>query len=108
MGQEIVYCDGCRTRLSGQDLDRGGAFRIGHQTFCAPCAPKTPAPAPLRRPPSDRGAARVRPAPPKPAAARPLALWIALALAGGAIIVVVAIASNPGRNAPPKTEQPAP
>lgn len=88
MGQEIVYCDGCRSRVSGQNV-----FRAGHQTFCADCAPKTPAPAP-RRPPSDRGARRVPPAPPP---SRPLALWITLALIALAIIVIIAVASRPSR-----------
>jgi len=90
MGQEIVYCDGCRERLTGQD-----AFRVGLQTFCASCTPRAPAP---RRPPSERGAARVRPLAPK--AAAPLALWIALALGALALVVLVAVASSPGRGAP--------
>ena len=95
MGQRIVYCDGCRTRLSGQDE----AFRVGLQTFCAPCAPQTPAP---RRPPSDRGAQRARPAPPP--RSRPLALWIALALAAVGLVALVAVASRPGR--PPPAARP--
>jgi hypothetical protein len=108
MGQEIVYCDDCRTRLTGQDFEKGGALRVGHRTFCAPCAPsgsKTP-PAPTR-PPSNSSAPRVRPLPTsrKP---RPLALWIALALAALALIVLVVVASHPARNAAPRTEHPAP
>ena len=106
MGQEIVYCDDCRSRLTGQDFEKGGALRVGHRTFCSPCAPKTPA-APLR-PPSNSGAPRVRPVPAPRRTSRPLALWISLALAALALIVLVAVASNPGRNAPPRAEQAAP
>ncbi|HEX7901527.1 MAG TPA: hypothetical protein VF950_27455 [Planctomycetota bacterium] len=95
MGQRIVYCDGCRTRLSGRD----DAFRVGHQNFCAACAP----PALPKRPPSDRAAQRVRPAP--PAKPRPLALWIGLALAAVALVALVAVASKPARSAPPPAER---
>ena len=99
MGQRIVYCDGCRTRLSGQD----DAFRVGFQTFCAPCSPRTPAALP-KRPPSDRGAPRARPAP--LAKSPPLALWIGLALAAVALVALVAVASRPGRPAPSRTDAP--
>ena len=105
MGQEIVYCDDCRSRLTGQDFEKNGALRLGHQTFCAPCAPKSAAPA--RRPPSNSGTPRPTRVPPKPAP-RPVALWIGLALAALALIVLVVVASKPARNAPPRVEQPAP
>lgn len=40
MGQEIVYCHGCQSRLIGADFDRGKAFRVEHKSLCADCAKK--------------------------------------------------------------------
>ncbi len=39
MGQEIVYCFKCLTRLSGADFERGTAVRHGHRIACKECAP---------------------------------------------------------------------
>src|SRR5436190_6034822 len=40
MGQEIVYCFKCQTRIVGGDLEKGLAFQIGNNTSCAACAIK--------------------------------------------------------------------
>jgi len=37
MGQEIVYCYKCQTRLLGSDFDKGQAFRVGAQVSCTEC-----------------------------------------------------------------------
>ncbi len=37
MGQEVVYCHRCLTRLLGGDFDTGKAFRTGDQISCAAC-----------------------------------------------------------------------
>ncbi len=38
MGQEILYCSNCQTRLLGSDFEKGKAFRIGDRAACASCA----------------------------------------------------------------------
>lgn len=38
MGQEILYCSKCQTRLLGSEFEKGKAFRIGDKAACAPCA----------------------------------------------------------------------
>jgi hypothetical protein len=40
MGQEIVYCNSCQTRLLGSDFEKGRAFRVEHQYLCLACAQK--------------------------------------------------------------------
>jgi hypothetical protein len=57
MGQEIVYCFKCLTRLTGQDLDRGKGRRFGNRVACAACLPEllasaTPEEIEAERPPS--------------------------------------------------------
>lgn len=37
MGQEIVYCSRCQSRLNGADFDRGTAVRISNYIYCATC-----------------------------------------------------------------------
>lgn len=39
MGQEIIYCGTCGTRITSTDLEKGKAFRIEDMNFCASCAP---------------------------------------------------------------------
>jgi hypothetical protein len=39
MGQEIVYCSKCQTRLRGSDFESRKAYRIGPAVCCAKCAP---------------------------------------------------------------------
>ncbi len=38
MGQEIVYCAKCASRILSSDFDKGRAFRIGNRTLCKDCA----------------------------------------------------------------------
>lgn len=38
MGQEIVYCFRCQTRLLGSDFDKGVAFKLGGKVACLACA----------------------------------------------------------------------
>ncbi|HYE98250.1 MAG TPA: hypothetical protein VEJ18_05030, partial [Planctomycetota bacterium] len=40
MGQEIVYCHECQSRLVGSEFEKGKAFRIQNQNYCLPCAQK--------------------------------------------------------------------
>jgi len=37
MGQEIVYCSRCQSRLNGADFDRGAAVRISNYIYCTGC-----------------------------------------------------------------------
>src|SRR6185436_1295723 len=37
MGQEILYCFKCQTRLLGSDFDKGLAFRVDSQAACPNC-----------------------------------------------------------------------
>jgi hypothetical protein len=37
MGQEILYCFKCQTRLLGSDFERGKAFRVDAQAACPQC-----------------------------------------------------------------------
>src|SRR6185503_15204793 len=37
MGQEILYCFKCQTRLLGSDFDKGRAFRVNAQAACPVC-----------------------------------------------------------------------
>ncbi|HXG61665.1 MAG TPA: hypothetical protein VNO22_09830, partial [Planctomycetota bacterium] len=60
MGQEIVYCFKCQTRLVGSDFEKGRAFRTGARIACASCAREILTPEEIER-------ARSRAAPPRPA-----------------------------------------
>ncbi|MBV8879990.1 MAG: hypothetical protein JO332_08510 [Planctomycetaceae bacterium] len=37
MGQEIVYCSRCQTRLNGSDFNSGAAVRISNYIYCTGC-----------------------------------------------------------------------
>ncbi|MBI3857601.1 MAG: hypothetical protein HY293_18120 [Planctomycetes bacterium] len=37
MGQEILYCFKCQTRLMGSDFEKGKAFRVDSQAACPDC-----------------------------------------------------------------------
>src|SRR5262245_10730893 len=39
MGQEIVYCYKCLTRLTGGEFEKGKAFRFGLKVSCKECLP---------------------------------------------------------------------
>ena len=38
MGQEIVYCHKCQTRLLGSDFEKGKAFKVGGKAYCGACS----------------------------------------------------------------------
>src|SRR5262245_10828304 len=38
MGQEILYCYKCQTRLLGSEFEKGKAFKVGDKATCAECA----------------------------------------------------------------------
>lgn len=38
MGQAIVYCFRCCTRLLGADFRKGKAYEVGHHPSCSSCA----------------------------------------------------------------------
>jgi len=40
MGMQFFYCQGCGTRVTGEDLERGGAQRTSTRVRCAECARK--------------------------------------------------------------------
>ncbi len=40
MGTEIVYCSSCQIRILGSEFQKGSAFRIEGQAYCAKCAPE--------------------------------------------------------------------
>lgn len=40
VGNEILYCAGCQTRLLASEFDKHKAFKIDSQAWCAPCAKK--------------------------------------------------------------------
>src|SRR5436190_1282299 len=37
MGQEILYCYKCQTRLLGSEFEKGKAFKVGGQASCPTC-----------------------------------------------------------------------
>ena len=37
MGQEILYCYKCQTRLLGSEFEKGKAFKVGGKASCAKC-----------------------------------------------------------------------
>src|SRR5204863_7022464 len=37
MGQEILYCYKCQTRLLGSEFEKGKAFKVGGQASCKDC-----------------------------------------------------------------------
>ncbi len=54
MGQEILYCFKCLTRLTSTDIDRGKGRRFGYRVACEKCLPDLLA----SLPPEEREAAR--------------------------------------------------
>lgn len=129
MGQEIVYCFKCQTRLVGSDFEKGRAFRAGARVACQICAREILSPEeierardaarPLRHVPEAAArpgsSSRLRPALAR--AARPdgrrtsAALWVG---AGGALALLAVAAAlstsrGPARAAPPPSApSPAP
>jgi len=126
MGQEILYCSRCQTRLMGNDLERGTAIRVGNTVACKDCAPEvllalppeqrpqTPKPRktstgriPIIRPPSgvsSRASARREEPPPPPKSNANV--WIGVGVGGVALVLLLAMMSSGGsdRSRPRETE----
>lgn len=116
MGQEILYCSRCQTRLMGNDLERGTAIRVGNTVACKDCAPEvllalppeqrpqTPKPRktstgriPIIRPPSSsstatRAAAR-RDDPPPPRPPPPSKTNLHVGIGIGVAVLVLGLAA---------------
>lgn len=123
MGQEIVYCFRCQTRLMTADFSKGHAVRHGNRVACADCAPEllrtlSPAelkeffekrgkagPATPRMSPSGalptRRAPAVRPAP----RARGRLAWAAAA--AGVAVLLTAVLLPRGGGVPPQPPPPS-
>jgi hypothetical protein len=108
MGQEILYCYKCQTRLLGSEFDKGKAFKVGDKAACAVCVkhllgsipPPPPKPeAPLRISSSNR--IPVALTDPSTKAKREAeksktGLIIGLVLGGIALVILVAMAMKSG------------
>lgn len=125
MGQEIVYCFWCSTRILGADLERGAAVLIGNRACCSKCLHQVLASLPeaeratvlaqMNRTstgPAARPAPRLTPRggtplpPPAPAASSTRLLAI---IGGGiAVLAVIVIAVASGSRAPEPPRPPAP
>lgn len=132
MGQEIVYCFKCQTRLMGSDFERGQAFRIGAQVACPQCVRSLlahlPDPdaelerlkqqsvrkpsgsttkIPLVRPPSNESSAKMRAVPrvPEPPPPRPSSKAPLLIGAGGLVLLGVVVAALSSGSKPPPRGQ---
>jgi hypothetical protein len=55
MGQEILYCYKCQTRLLGSEFEKGKAFKVGGQASCPTCVKDLLATVPDAAYESDRG-----------------------------------------------------
>lgn len=117
MGQEILYCYRCQTRLSSFDFLRGEAFRIDDQAACAPCTREVLPSFPLKKqreilnqsprkdlPPEATPRTPRRPLP--AVAPRSAALPVAAAFVALLIVIVVVAVSRPAPPAPLVAEAP--
>src|ERR1041384_3086083 len=115
MGQEILYCYKCQTRLLGSEFEKGKAFKVGAQASCANCVKDLLASMPEAAGEVDRklsSSARIRaPLPetprvkpptvrtgplPGPASSRtPLTIAIVVSVL---VVVAIAVAMSSGRN----------
>ena len=135
MGQEILYCFKCQTRLLGSDFDKGHAFRVNAQAACPKCVRELLAHLPdpdaelerLKRSqvPKPSGVStsstriptvsspRLQPAPPRPATPEPPntksrgPLAVAGLVGAVALVLVLAVAFS-GSKAPRPTPEPIP
>lgn len=135
MGQEILYCFKCQTRLLGSDFDKGHAFRVNSQAACPQCVRELLAHLPdpdaelerLKRaqvpkasgltPSSTRIPAvsgpRLQPPPPRPSAPEPPKpktrgpLAVAGLVGGVVVLLVLAIVFSGSKETRP-TSEPAP
>lgn len=116
MGNEIVYCFHCGTRLLASDFEKGGAVRTRQECSCAQCLPrllerlspqernsflrKTEPMPPVPRPGTTRKIPAAAPAPPSK---RPKLAWI---LGGAAALVALALLLGSGDT--PRSAEPPP
>ena len=118
MGQEILYCNKCGTKLHGEDFTRGRAHTIENRQFCQKCVsinlttgqktvpvekpgtsrmrPKAPA-APPRLPSSS-------PAPPKSRALPVVVAALVVVAVAGAVGVLLKRPPAPAVDGPPKPD----
>jgi hypothetical protein len=137
MGQEIVYCHKCQSRLIGSDFEKGKAFRLQNVTMCAECAksfldslppaeraalqpaPKASTsripvlrspdpPSGRHRPMTDSTNLRTPAAPPAKKSPVPLILGIVGGVVAVGLIVAVAASGGSGRRPPPPDPNPGP
>jgi hypothetical protein len=129
MGQEIVYCSRCQSRLTGANFDDGSAVRLSNYIYCAGCL--TPVEKeileklrkPAEPPPSTRRSTTLKavtssssahsavpkgPAGPRPTSRRPLLFAAAGAAVVLVLIVVVLISRGGTDKAPPPEPERAP
>jgi hypothetical protein len=99
MGQEILYCFKCQTRLLGSDFERGKAFRVDAQAACPDCVRDLLA----HLPDPDAELERLkRTVVPKPAAPPPSSTKIAMVSTGRIPVVPI----RPAESAPPPSRTP--
>ncbi|HLY11489.1 MAG TPA: PA14 domain-containing protein, partial [Planctomycetota bacterium] len=134
MGQEILYCYKCQTRLLGSEFEKGKAFKVGGKASCGVCVKELLASVPEAATESDRGrklqsTARIpvqasesgsgkhKPAtvrataPPPPPPAKKTGLLIGGILGVVAILILLGIAMSAGSSAHrtgPASPAPAP
>ena len=129
MGQEILYCNQCGTRLIGEDFTRGRAHTFHNRQYCTACVPQTlgSAPAPTKKEsrPVDRSPATSQgrlkggklAAAPTPAPSSSTTLLLVGLACIAAIVVVLYVIRSSGRVDPapepavaatPKPEPPKP
>src|SRR5262245_21820057 len=96
MGKEIVYCGGCWTGLREQDFAAGKAREVEGRPYCTACKPPQSAPTPGTSTPR-RASGRVPRVPVPQTTRRATAsgaasrVWLALAIAVGAFILLALI-----------------
>ncbi len=111
MGQEIVYCFGCRTRLKGSEFDSTNAFLLFNKPTCRPCAVRMLPTLPpdqqqwlaniLNKPPRTPAPRRTTLNEPAVKPSKKPALLIGVGVAAGAVLVLmVALASSGGGKKP--------
>ena len=133
MGQEILYCYKCQTRLLGSEFDKGKAFKVGDKAACAVCVKdllgSVPPPPPKNEAPKIGSSNRLPAASPdssskfKPATVRAAApepeksrtgLIIGAVIGVAVVILLIAMAMSSGsrttvrRDPDPPTPAPVP
>lgn len=122
VGQEIVYCFKCQTRLLAADFDKGRAVRHGNHVACSDCAPellRSLSPAELKEvfeKPERRPAAQPRPAstrrmgpvPSRSASPPSRSALLLVAAAVAAVVLIGFLATVLGKPAAPAPLPPPP